>query len=514
MSNVSEKRKALISVWDKSGIVELAQALAGAGYEILSSSGTAAHLRENGLEVIEVEDLTGLPSILGGRVKTLHPAVMGGILARRDLPEDEEDRRRHSIPLIDIVICTLYPFEETAERGAGLDELIEKIDIGGVSLIRAAAKNHRHVAVVTDANDYPRLIDGLKKDGSISSDLRKTLALKAFSTTAYYDAVVFEGLARSFAPPSGTEESQDRRVLPLRKVQKLRYGENPYQSAALYTPALNDAPFVQLAGKELSYNNLLDLDTLLRAAALFGDAPACVIVKHTTPCGTAVGENPEEAYSKALACDPISAFGGIVGFTRPLDMRTAERLATSFYEVIAAPSFEGAALSLLTKKPNLRLLQTTGNPCAARQLIACRSGVLVQDDVLPPEPRPEGSRWIGTPRPELWPDIVLGWKTAWLTKSNAIVIVKNGASVGIGGGFTNRIDAARYALDRAGAKAEGAVLASDAFFPFPDVVEVAHAAQIAAIIQPGGSLRDAEVEERAAELGISMLIGGTRTFRH
>lgn len=512
MLNRSEKPKALISVWDKSGLVELTQALVKAGYEILSSSGTAAYLRENGFQVTEVEEITGLPSILGGRVKTLHPAIMGGILARRDNTQDEEERGKHSIPLIDVVICTLYPFEETALRHPDLDELIEKIDIGGVSLIRAAAKNSRYVTVLTDPLDYPVLIKELVQKGIISADLRSQMALKAFSTTAYYDAVIFEGLKPFFGALA--ESNNDKVVLPLRKVQNLRYGENPYQKAELYKTALAESPFTQLAGKELSYNNLLDLSTLLQAANVFSSCPACTIVKHTSPCGIAIADSLADAYTRAYECDPISAFGGIVGFTRPLDLKTAELLSASFYEVIAAPSFESKALELLTQKNNLRLLQIAEKNISHRQVTLGLAGALMQDSTLPPEPELSALRWVGTPRPELWPDILIAWKAAWLTKSNAITLVRNGACVGIGGGFTNRVDAARYALSRAAGRAEGAVMASDAFFPFPDVVELAQAAGIAAIIQPGGSLRDAEVEARALDLGLSMLVGGTRTFRH
>jgi phosphoribosylaminoimidazolecarboxamide formyltransferase/IMP cyclohydrolase len=506
-----EKPKALISVWDKDGIVELARAFESAGYEIVSSSGTAAHLRSNGIGVTEVLDITGTPSILGGRVKTLHPKIMGGILARRENESDERDRAEHGIPLIDIVVCTLYPFEETARKNAAKDELIEKIDIGGVSLIRAAAKNYAHVAVITDPSDYAAIAEAVK-NGGISEKTRKDLAIKAFLCTASYDATIHEGLKDALGY-QGADETE--LVLPLRRTQKLRYGENPYQSASLYMPTLARPVFVQHSGKELSYNNLLDLDTLLKGAALFRSSSVCVIVKHTTPCGVAEAGSEIEAYERALACDPVSAFGGIVGFTGAVDLPLAKRLCEHFYEIVAAPEIAPEAIEFLkSKKPNLRLLTITGDYTPREQITANRSGYLVQAETLPPVPVQKDGKWVGTPRPELWGDLLFAWRVAALTKSNAITLVSEGASVGIGGGFTNRVDAARYAIAMAGEKARGAVMASDAFFPFPDTVELAAEAGVKAIIQPGGSIRDEEVERRAVELGLDMFIGGTRTFRH
>jgi phosphoribosylaminoimidazolecarboxamide formyltransferase/IMP cyclohydrolase len=506
-----EKPKALISVWGKDGIAELAGALADAGYEIVSSSGTAAHLRSHGIEVTEVLDITGTPSILGGRVKTLHPKIMGGILARRGHEEDERDRLEHGIPLIDIVICTLYPFEETARQNAAKEDLIEKIDIGGVSLIRAAAKNFAHVAVITDQADYEPLIKAVK-NGGVSPEARRDLAVKAFLATASYDATIHEGLKDALGYSSGDEED---RVIPLRRAQKLRYGENPYQNAALYMPTLSSPPFVQHSGKELSYNNLLDLDTLLKGNAIFRDSCACIIVKHTTPCG--VSEAPDEttAYDRALASDPISAFGGIVGFTRRVDLTLAKHIAEHFYEILAAPEITPEAIEYLkSAKRNLRLLTITGLYTPRDQITGNRSGFLIQGETLPPPPSQKEGHWVGNARPELWDDLYFAWKTASLAKSNAIVLASGGASVGIGGGFTNRVDAAEYAIKMAGDRARGSVMASDAFFPFPDTVELAAAAGVAAIIQPGGSIRDEEVEKRARELCIDMFIGGTRTFRH
>jgi phosphoribosylaminoimidazolecarboxamide formyltransferase/IMP cyclohydrolase len=501
----------LISVWDKDGILEFAAALVRAGYEIVSSSGTAKYLQTNGVDVTEVQDLTGVPSILGGRVKTLHPKIMGGILARRGEDADERDCRDYDIQPIDVVVCTLYPFEETARRNASKDDLIEKIDIGGVSLIRAAAKNHDRVTVVTDPADYASVAAAVE-NGGITDKTRRDLAIKAFLVTASYDATIYDGLVDAL----GTQAlDSDLMVLPLRCAQRLRYGENPYQNAALYMPTLANPPFVQHSGKELSYNNLLDLDTLLKGIALFRSSCACIIVKHTTPCGTSEADNEITAYERALECDPVSAYGGIVGFTGTLDLALAQKLSSHFYEIVAAPEITQDAIEFLkTKKHNLRVLSIAGDYTPRSQITANRAGFLIQSETLPPIPFQKEGRWVGSQRAELWSDLLFAWRTACLVKSNAIVLAKDGASVGIGGGFTNRVDAAKYAIERAGERARGSVMASDAFFPFPDTVELAASAGIEAIIQPGGSIRDEEVERTAKELGVDMFIGGTRTFRH
>ena len=507
-----EKKKALISVWDKTGALELAKGLAAHGYEIVSSSGTAKYLEEGGVQVTEVVDLTGVPAILGGRVKTLHPTIMGGILARRGLAQDDEDRAKFNIPLIDVVVCTLYPFEETAKSGADLDQLIEKIDIGGVSLIRAAAKNYYHVAVVTDIADYKRVLDELEQKQEFTLEFKQELALKAFRATSSYDAVIYRGLCREV----GVEENvADDKVIPLRMEQELRYGENPHQKAALFMPPLEHRPFEQLSGKELSFNNLLDLDTLLRGCSVFQDVCACTIVKHTTPCGTAYGATPLEAFKKALACDPVSAFGGIIGLTRKVDMETAKAITETFFEIVAAPDFdEGVAEYFAEKKHNLRVLKILPGYAPKFQISANRCGWLIEEDKLPALPQESAGQWHGTPRPELWDDIIFAWKTAAITKSNAIVLVKDGAAVGIGGGFTNRVDAAEYAIKMAKDKAQGSVMASDSFFPFADSIELAAKAGVSAVIEPGGSIRDEEVFKKAEELGVSLFVGGSRTFRH
>ena len=507
-----ETRKALISVWDKTGILELARGLAAHGYEIVSSSGTAKHLKEGGVSVTEVVDMTGLPAILGGRVKTLHPTIMGGILARRGLAEDDADREKFNIPLIDVVVCTLYPFEETAKSGADLDHLIEKIDIGGVSLIRAGAKNYYNVAVVTDIADYPRVLEELDKKQGFTLEFKQELALKAFKLTANYDATIFKGLSAEVGAP---EEANSDKILSLRKVQDLRYGENPHQQAALFLPPLEKQPFEQFSGKELSYNNLLDLDTLLRGCSVFQEYCACTIVKHTTPCGTASGETPLEAFKKALACDPVSAFGGIIGITRCIDMETAKAITETFFEIVAAPSYaDGVKEYFAEKKPNLRVLTIVPGYAPKLQITGNRVGFLVEEDKLPELPTQEKGKWIGTPRPDLWNDIIFAWKTAAITKSNSIVLAKGGAAVGIGGGFTNRVDAGAYAIKMAGENAKGSVMASDAFFPFPDTIELAAKAGVVAVIEPGGSIKDDAVFKRAQELGITLFVGGSRTFRH
>ena len=511
---MNERPYALMSVHDKTGLGPLATLLVRCGYGLLSSSGTARFLREQGLEVTEVEDLTGLPSILGGRVKTLHPAVAGGILARRGNASDDADRQAHRIPRIDLVVCNLYPFEETAKSGADLDALIEQIDIGGVTLLRAAAKNYRHVGLLLDPADYDEAMRDLEVSGELSLALRGRTALKAFERTAAYDALIREGLSRALGDPE-REEDALLRVLPLRRAQALRYGENPHQQAAIWLPPLAEAPFEVLSGKELSYNNLLDLDTVLRGAALYQESCACVIVKHTTPCGIASGSDPEEAFRRALACDPVSAFGGIVSFTRPLDGKAARALGEHFFEVVAAPAVAPEALETLTaRRPNLRVVVPRAVRPFRERLTSTWCGLLVQDDALPPLPTPEDGTWRGAPRRDLWSDLVFAWKAAALAKSNAVALVKDGATLGIGCGFPNRVDAVRHALEQAGESARGAVMASDAFFPFPDSVELAAAAGVAAVMHPGGSVKDEDVARTAQERGVTLFVGGGRTFRH
>jgi len=508
---VSEKR-ALISVWDKEGVVDLAKGLSRAGWEIISSSGTARTLREAGLEVKEVADLTGYPHMLGGRVKTLHPSIFGGILARRHFDEDLNDVEKFGIPLIDMVVCNLYPFEAVCRKGANLETLLENIDIGGVTLIRAAAKNYHQVILLTDPKDYGKALEELDTDGNVTLETRQKLALKGFASTASYDSTIYAGISREV----GSQICLDSTIpLALKPAMSLRYGENPHQQAALDLPPLSDLPWKQLAGKEMSYNNILDLDAALRGCALFQGDPAVIVIKHTTPSGISLGANLEQAYLEAVECDPVSAFGGIVGVTRELDMGTAEKIAANFTEVLVAPSFALGVVDFLAgSRPNLRVVQWQGGRVSPFQYTGTWSGILVQEDRLPPLPEESSGEWVGTPRPDLWADLVFAWKSCALSKSNAIVVAAEGKTLGIGRGFTSRVDAVEWAIGKAGEFSRGAVLASDAFFPFSDSIELAARAGIQAIIQPGGSIRDKEVFDSAKSLGISLFITGRRTFRH
>lgn len=504
-------RKALISVADKTGALELGKSLVELGWELISSSGTAKMFREAGVQVTEVSDITKFPHILGGRVKTLHPLIFGGILARRSLESDTKDMEEYGISGIDMVVVNLYPFEKTARSGANLDDLIENIDIGGVALIRAAAKNYRYVTVLTDPSEYSAVVEEIKAEGEVTLKTRSKLALKAFDTTARYDATIGEGLRREM----GAEISDEFFTLPLVRAQELRYGENPHQKASVYLPPLVDSPVKQLAGKALSYNNLLDLDAAMRATSMLQSSIGAVVIKHTTPCGMAIGNSVEDAYDRAFACDSLSAYGGVVGVTRHIDLAAAQSISKHFTEVLLCPSIDDDALALLkAKRKNLRIMLWKGGRVSEKQIVSTWSGFLMQSDKLAPLPDLNKGHWIGTPRPDLWDDLVLAWKVAAVSKSNAVAMVKNGEAVGIGMGFCSRVFAVEFAAHQAGEKAKGAVMASDAYFPFPDGVEKAAEAGIVAIIQPGGSIRDGEVAKRAEELGVSMFISGNRTFRH
>ncbi|HOO63844.1 MAG TPA: bifunctional phosphoribosylaminoimidazolecarboxamide formyltransferase/IMP cyclohydrolase [Synergistaceae bacterium] len=506
-------RRALISVWNKEGVPEFCSSLVSGGWELVSSSGTAKALKEANLPVTEVETLTGYPHILGGRVKTLHPAVFGGILARRDFAGDLEDVEKFDIPLFDLVLCTLYPFEEKAREGQDLATLLEHIDIGGVTLIRGAAKNYPHVIVLTDTGDCGTVMEELRAYGDVSLPTRQKLALKAFRKTSLYDATILEGLEKALG--SFEDVFEEEAVLGLRKEETLRYGENPHQEAALYLPPLKDLPWTLLGGKPLSYNNIIDLDAVLRGASLFSGECACTIVKHTTPCGIALGKTPEEAFQKAYNCDSLSAFGGVVSFTRPLDENTCRLLGEHFIEIVVAPDFDSQGLEYLReRRPNLRIIRWQGGRISSLEIRSTWSGYLVQQDRMPELPSPEKGSWIGTERKDLWEDLLFAWKTVALCKSNAIAVIKDGETLGMGRGFTSRVDAVTWALKQAGEKARGAILASDAFFPFPDSVEKAAEAGISAIIQPGGSKKDPEVVQAAERLGITMFLSGWRTFRH
>ncbi len=517
-------RRALLSVSDKAGLVALAQALAAHGAELLSTGGTARALRDAGLPVREVADYTGFPEILDGRVKTLVPQVHGGLLGRRDSPAHLDQMAAHGIAPIDLVCVSLYPFEAAVASGAPPDEWVEQVDIGGPAMIRSAAKNHAGVAVLTDPAQYPRLIAELDAHSGITLALRRQLAAEAFARTAAYDAAIATWFARQVG-----ELFPERLILAGERRQRLRYGENPHQEAAFY--ATGHRPGVatarQVQGKELSYNNLGDADAAFEAVAEF-EAPACVIVKHANPCGAAEAATLAEAWEAALRCDPVSAFGGIVAVTRALDAVTAERVAGIFTEAIIAPDADEAARAVLARKKNLRLLLTGGVPDPAAPGLALRTlagGFLAQTRdagrIGPADLKVVTQR---APTEAELGDLLFAFRVCKHVKSNAIVYAKGRATVGIGAGQMSRVDSARIAAwkaeeaGRAAGMAEpptrGSVVASDAFFPFADGLEAAVAAGATAVIQPGGSVRDAEVIAAADRAGVAMVFTGMRHFRH
>jgi phosphoribosylaminoimidazolecarboxamide formyltransferase/IMP cyclohydrolase len=567
---MKQKQRALISVYNKEGITDMASALVKAGWEILSTGGTSKYLQEQGLPVTDVSSITGFPECLDGRVKTLHPAVHAGLLARRAEKSHMETLEKLGLSTIDLVCVNLYPFFEKVQAGLSLEETVEFIDIGGPTMLRSAAKNYRDVIVLTDPADYAEAIAGIQGGSDTAAlqtavtlptaaqtEFRKRLAGKVFDLTSAYDAAIARYLL--------DEEYPAYFPLSVKKAQSLRYGENGHQSAALYVNT--DRPGVlgsmeQLHGKELSYNNIRDLDLAWKAVCAFGlaadgtppqgeaevaalglsrpddvAAAACVAVKHNTPCGIALGSTLLEAYEKTYACDPVSIFGGIVASNTVVDPATAEKLGELFLEIVIAPEFDPAALEILKKKKNLRIIRSTRAPKEKKEYIAVDGGVLVQE-----ANRKLLEKWDvvtkAAPLPEDIPEMIFGMRAVGYVKSNAIVVVKNRAVVGIGGGETNRIWAAELALNRAAkniaAAAEAGrgvgsnvavgnsvagsgparVLASDAFFPFPDVVEAAAAAGIKTIIQVGGSLNDKLSIEACDRLGLAMVLTGTRHFKH
>jgi phosphoribosylaminoimidazolecarboxamide formyltransferase/IMP cyclohydrolase len=501
--------KAILSVYDKTGLVDFACGLIELGWTLLASGGTARLLRENNLAVTDVAEYTGSPEILGGRVKTLHPAIHGGLLARANVSDLAELSGLGWEP-IDVVAVNLYPFEDTVARpGVSLEEAIENIDIGGVTLIRAAAKNSERVTLVCDPGDYPAVLKELRAEG-IQPETRRKLALKGFRLTTRYDAAISTYLALQ----SGEEADLSINLYP---VQKLRYGENPHQSAELYAYQPGDGPFggKTLQGKELSYTNLLDCDAAWKAALSFAD-PAVCIVKHASPCGIAANSELPEAFRLALASDPISAFGGVVACNRPVDAATVEAMGDLFMECILAPGFSQPARELLARRKNCRLIEMPDlNLEPAFELRSINRGILKQDLDLGDPPSAE---WKVVsqrePAQEEWESLKFAWTACRHVKSNAIVFARGTATVGIGGGQPNRVDSVRIAAQRAGEKSRGAVMASDAFFPFPDSVEAAAQAGITAIIHPGGSIRDQESIAAADRAGIAMVTTGTRHFKH
>lgn len=514
--------RALLSVSNKSGLTDFARGLTAMGFELISTGGTARALRDSGLACRDVSDVTGFPEMLDGRVKTLHPGVHGGLLARRDLPEHMAAIAAHDIAPIDVVCVNLYPFRETAARpGVAPDDVIEQIDIGGPSMLRSAAKNFAAVTVVVDPADYARVLATLgdAASGRAASDdaltLRRELAAKVYAHTAAYDAAI----AAWFADQRG-DRFPDRLALAFERRQHLRYGENPGQEAAFYVEGATAglASLVQHGGKELSFNNLLDIEGALLALDPFGAECACAIVKHTTPCGLAVGATPAGAYAKALACDRTSAFGSVIAFSVPVDDEAAGLVAALFVECVVAPGISPSALETLGAKKNLRVLIGRPGPFQATDLKRVRGGLLVQDR---PSAKLDDTTWqVATrrsPTPAEHADLLFAWRAVAGVKSNAIVLARDGATIGIGAGQMSRVDASFLAAHKAkdaGHDTTGAALGSDAFFPFRDGVDHAAAAGVRAIVQPGGSVRDAEVIAAADEHGIAMVFTGRRTFRH
>ena len=517
------KRKALISLSDKTGAVDFARALREFGTNILSTGGTAKLLREANVPVVEIGDYTGFPEMLDGRVKTLHPKVHAGILARRDVPEHLQAINRADIPPIDIVVVNLYPFARTvAQPGCTLEEAIENIDIGGPAMVRAAAKNWQHVVVVTDPADYPALIAEMKSaNGAISAETRYRLARKAFSHTAAYDGAISNYLTATDISGAATAFPEQIN-LNYAKLQDLRYGENPHQQAAFYRD-LNPVPgalsnYRQLQGKELSYNNIADSDAAWECVKTFAE-PACVIVKHANPCGVAVAGTPAEAYRRAYKTDPTSAFGGIIAFNREIDLEAAEAMAQQFTEVVIAPRITPDAMQALGKKANVRVLQINAEPGAnSYDTKRVGGGLLVQTPDTMNVPAAD-LRIVTKKQPSSrqLTDLLFAWRVAKFVKSNAIVFCGEGMTLGVGAGQMSRVDSARIAsikAQNAGLSLKDSVVASDAFFPFRDGVDVVAEAGAAAIIQPGGSVRDEEVVSAADERGLVMVLTGVRHFRH
>ena len=508
--------RALLSVSDKTGLVDFARALHALKWELISTGGTARALREAGLTVQDVSDVTGFPEMLDGRVKTLHPGVHGGLLARRDLPEHMAALAAHQITPIDLVVVNLYPFRETAAKpNVEPHEVIENIDIGGPSMLRSAAKNFASVYVVVDPADYPRVLAALQaKDDDL--DLRRLLAEKAYAHTGSYDAAISTWFSRTRG-----EFFPEHVVMGFERAQSLRYGENPHQRAAFYVERAGEglAGLKQKGGKELSFNNLLDIEGALLASDLFGDTPCCAIIKHTTPCGLATGDGALDAYRKALACDPASAFGSVISFTVPVDDATADAVAALFVECVVAPKFSEGAIEILGRKKNLRVLEGRARWAdPAIDFKRVRGGVLAQE--RPPASINADGWQVVTrraPTETERTDLLFAWRAVASVKSNAIVLARGGATIGIGAGQMSRVDASFLAVHKArsaGHVTAGAVLGSDAFFPFRDGVDHAAEAGITAIVQPGGSVRDDEVIAAANERGMAMVFTGTRLFRH
>jgi phosphoribosylaminoimidazolecarboxamide formyltransferase/IMP cyclohydrolase len=525
---------ALLSVSDKEGLLPLAQGLLAQGYLLISSGGTASALAAASLPVTRVAEVTGAPEILGGRVKTLHPRIHGGILAKRGDPTHQRDLEAQGIDPIDVVVVNLYPFQRTvAKPGVSWEEAIEQIDIGGPAMVRAAAKNHAHVAVLTNPAQYPEFLEALRAD-QVDGALRSRLAFEAFRHTAAYDAAISrwwaERLAQEHSPSAQDQQGggESHLQLNLPALQELRYGENPHQKATWFGDStVGWGAGRQLQGKELSFNNLMDLEAALATVREFGYAepgspsqttPAAVVIKHTNPCGVATATNPAEALRRALDADRLSAFGGIVALNQPVDGTCAEALTGLFLECVVAPGYSAEAIELLAAKPNLRVLELAPAAVEAalgQHIRSLLGGLLVQDrDDQPIDPEAWQVVSQRQPTDQEWLDLRFAWQVVRHVRSNAIVVASQGKTLGMGGGQTNRVGAARIALEASGSQAQGAVLASDGFFPFDDTVRLAADHGISAVIQPGGSLRDGDSITACDALGMAMVTTGRRHFLH
>ena len=511
--------KALISVYDKTGIVPLARSLADMGAELLSTGGTFRTIVEAGLPVMQVSDYTGFPEVMEGRVKTLHPAIHGGLLARRDKPDHMEQLEQQGLDTIDMVVVNLYPFLEVVRKpDLTLDEALENIDIGGPTMLRAAAKNHQWVTVVVDPDDYDWVAASLAEGGP-SPEQRRSLAQKAFQHVSFYDSAV-----AAYLSEESSDEPPETLGLAFQRLSALRYGENPHQKAALYAPALPSVTGVcqaeQLHGRELSFNNYMDADAAWRTVSDFSEQ-AVVVIKHANPCGLSCHTDMEQAYLNAYDGDPVSAFGGIVGFNRTVTAATAQAMSPIFYEVVVAPGYEPEALEILRQKRNLRILAvpknqgpqgTGGSVFDVRPLTG---GLLVQTgDTLEEDPSEWKTVTQRAPTEQERRDLAFAWRAVKHVKSNAILLAKDGTMVGMGAGQPNRVTSVHLALRAASDKGPGSVLASDAFFPFPDGLELAAQGRVTAVVQPGGSIRDQEVIDAANQAGVAMLTTGVRHFRH
>lgn len=512
-------KRAILSVYNKAGIVEFAEGLSALSVEILSTGGTYRLLKEAGIPVKEVAEETGFPEMLGGRVKTLHPRIHGGILGKRDDPKHIAQMAQQGITAIDLVAVNLYPFEETiAKPNVTLDEAIEQIDIGGPTMLRSAAKNYKDVTVICDPNDYGSILDEMKQaDGAVSAESKARLAKKVFQSTANYDRAIFAYL-------DGLDEKEtalpDALSLTYQKVQSLRYGENPHQKAALYQVSGNSSNLKQLWGKEMSYNNFLDMDAAFELVRGF-EATAAVVVKHNNPCGVATSESLVDAYRKARATDPLSAFGGVAAFNRPVDVETAKEITSTFMEVVIAPAVDPDALGVFQKKKNLRIIETGKEASlvasqARLDLRPLANGLLVQehDNTVISDAAALKVVSARTPTEDELAALLFSWRVCKQVKSNAIIFAKPGQAIGIGAGQMSRVDSVKIATLKAQFPIAGCVMASDAFFPFRDAIDTAAESGITAVIQPGGSIRDDEVIAAINEHNMAMVFTGMRHFKH